>query len=438
MASTDNVFGSPPARRQGAFAWPVHARREGTCSSVAAEILGNPVRSVGQFLRILDGGQVDSFMASLTKSEDFRMRLRLQNRHWIDVSILFLDDAGERSVLGSVEALATDDAMPQCVDVREELIRAMAENSPAMLWMGDEYGKCEFLNAAQRSFWGVDPVDLSQFDWSTTLHPQDIEKLGAVFVRAMTQRTPFEVEARYLRADGEYRTLLTKANPRFHPSTGAFQGMTGVNTDITERLAAEARTRILMGELNHRTKNILTVVQAIARQTAKHADPDEFHAVLSRRIAGLAASNDLLLKNDWSGVRLGELLDAQLDHLKDLFGTRIVTRGPGLTIAATAAQTLGMAFHELSTNSLKYGALSTPGSKVRIEWELGDERCPFTISWVETGVGSGKPLAHKGFGSTVIVDMVESVLDAEVDVSLSDGEFAWKVRARSRKGLADS
>jgi two-component sensor histidine kinase len=96
-----------------------------------------------------------------------------------------------------------------------------------------------------------------------------------------------------------------------------------------------------------------------------------------------------------------------------------------------------MAFHELSTNSLKYGALSTPGSQVRIEWERGDERCPFTISWVETGAGNGKPLAHKGFGSAVIVDMVESVLDAAVEVSLSDGEFAWKVKARSRKGLAD-
>ena len=437
MASTDIVYGSPSARRQGAFAWPVHARREGTCSSIAAEILGDTVRSIDQFVRILDPGYAGSFVASIKKSEDFRMTLRLQNQHHIDVSILFPDEAGERKLLGSVEALATGDGIPQSIDIREELIRAMAENSPAMLWMGDEHGKCEFLNTAQRTFWGVDPVDLSQFDWSTTLHPQDIEKLGAVFVRSMTQQIPFEVEARYLRADGEYRTLLTKANPRFHPSTGAFQGMTGVNTDITERLAAEAQTRVLMGELNHRTKNILTVVQAIARQTAKHADPDEFQAVLGRRIAGLAASNDLLLKNDWSGVRLSELLDAQLDHLKDLFGTRILTRGPDLTIAATAAQTLGMAFHELATNSLKYGALSTPGSKVSIEWERGDERCPFTISWVEAGAGNGKPLDHRGFGSTVIVDMVESVLDAAVEVSLSDGEFAWNVKARSRKGLAD-
>ena len=101
-------------------------------------------------------------------------------------------------------------------------------------WMGDQYGKCLFLSRALRDFWGVNPIVLSEFDWTSTIHPDDIPKLAGPFAHAMEKQISFEVEARYRRADGEYRTLLTQANPRFNPDSGEFQGMTGLNTDITE------------------------------------------------------------------------------------------------------------------------------------------------------------------------------------------------------------
>lgn len=146
----------------------------------------------------------------------------------------------------------------EAIQTPEELCRAMAEDSPAMLWMGDENAKCVFLNQALRDFWGIDPQDLSSFDWGSTVHPDDLGKLSAPFAKAMAEQVPFTVEARYRRYDGEYRTLLTQANPRFDVQ-GRFLGMTGVNTDITAKLVAEERTRVLMGELNHRTKNILSI-----------------------------------------------------------------------------------------------------------------------------------------------------------------------------------
>ena len=252
----------------------------------------------------------------------------------------------------------------------------------------------------------------------------------------MAERTPFMVEARYRRADGQYRTMQTEARPRFDRS-GTFLGMTGVNTDITDQLIAEERTLMLMGELNHRTKNILTVVQAVARQTGRTSTPKEFTRTFGDRLIGLAASNDLLLRNDWSGVEISELIVAQLAHLRYLIGERIITSGPKLRIAPTAAQTLGMALHELSTNSLKHGALGAADGQVRLTWDFAgaSSASGFMLSWVESGVTNVAAPAQKGFGHAVIVDMVAATLDADVEVRFDQGGFKWLVRARSDAGL---
>jgi len=318
---------------------------------------------------------------------------------------------------------------------REELIRAMAQNSPAMLWMGDEAGKCVFLNQAQRDFWGVNPDDLSSFNWTDTTHPDDVETLAVPFIKAMAERAPFTVAARYLRADGQYRTLRTQANPRFDRD-GKFLGMTGVNIDITDQLVAEAQTRMLMGELNHRTKNILSVVQAVARQTEKHSSPEAFNRNFANRLMGLAASNDLLLRSDWSGVDLAELVEAQFAHISDMIGERIVVDGPPLRIAAAAAQTLGMALHELSTNSLKYGALGTDRGTAELRWSRQAESNGFSIVWAESGLDDVVEPSRKGFGYSVIVDMVASALDADVDLHFEPDGLKWHVRTRSNAGVA--
>ena len=316
---------------------------------------------------------------------------------------------------------------------REELAEAVAENSPAMLWLGDQYGKSVFLNRAQRDFWGIDPQDLSLFDWGSTLHPDDIEKLSAPFVKAMAEQTPFSVEARYKRADGAYRTLRTEARPRFDRD-GSFLGMTGVNTDISDQLAAEERTRMLMGELNHRTKNILTVVQAVARQTARNSTFEDFGKAFESRLRGLAACNDLLLRNDWAGVDLSDLIASQLGHLGEDAGGRLQSTGPRVRVASQAAQTLGMALHELSTNSLKYGALRRPDGRVTLNWSRAAGNA-LTLEWIESGVGPLTPPAQKGFGHSVIVDMVAAALDADVEVEFGEDGYRWKVATRSNLGL---
>jgi hypothetical protein len=128
-------------------------------------------------------------------------------------------------------------------------------------------------------------------------------------------------------------------------------------TNITDQKRHEEHIRLLLREVNHRSKNMLSLVQAVARQTLA-ARPECFIDRFVERIQALAANQDLLVKNSWKGVDLEELAKSQLAHFKDLIGTRIALKGPSLLISASAAQTIGMALHELATNAGKYGAQS--------------------------------------------------------------------------------
>ncbi|MFN3546099.1 MAG: sensor histidine kinase [Mesorhizobium sp.] len=423
-------------RAGGVFSWPLSASGSGFCSPGCAAILGRQVSDRAAFETLLTPASAARLADALERAE-FRLELTLLDGRLIEVTAAREDRDGSARLSGTIEDLTARRGEIAALKAREELCRAVAENSPAMLWMGDQNGKCVFLNQALRDFWGIDPQDLSAFDWTATTHPDDVETLAAPFVRAMAERTPFTVAARYRRADGVYRTLRTQANPRFDRD-GTFLGMTGVNTDITDQLVAEERTRMLMGELNHRTKNILSVVQAVARQTARRVSPEDFLRAFEDRLMGLAASNDLLLRSDWTGVELSELVEVQLVHLSDLIGTRLKVDGPALRIAPTAAQTLGMALHELSTNSLKYGALGSARGMVELRWSLlpPGEKGVVAIDWLESGVADVAAPEGKGFGHTVIVDMVAAALDADVTLDFAPGGLKWRAVARSQAGLA--
>ncbi|MGB7915432.1 MAG: sensor histidine kinase, partial [Rhodomicrobium sp.] len=149
--------------------------------------------------------------------------------------------------------------------------------------------------------------------------------------------------------------------------------------DISERKRSEEQIRRLLREVNHRSKNLLAAVQAMARLTV---DPQEA-AGFSERIRGLATSQDLLVKSEWRGANLEELVRSQLSHFAKLIGSRIALGGPRVVVSASAAQTLGMVLHELAANAGKYGARSGSAGAVRIEWALA-RKAPdtnFVMSW---------------------------------------------------------
>lgn len=209
-------------------------------------------------------------------------------------------------------------------------------------------------------------------------------------------------------------------------SQGDVSAIVANSRDITERKKNEDQIRLLMNEVNHRAKNLLTVVQTIARQTAK-GDPKFIAERLNERIAALAASHDLLMQSNWEGVELADLVSRQLQPWAAHVGTRIVAEGFAVRLKSGAAQTLGMALYELATNAAKYGALANEAGSVRVSWTV--EGTNFKMRWAEEGGPPTKLPSHQGFGHTVTVRAVEHSLEGKVLLEYASSGVVWELVA---------
>jgi PAS domain S-box-containing protein len=177
--------------------------------------------------------------------------------------------------------------------------------------------------------------------------------------------------------------------------------------DITERVMATRRVELLVGELNHRIKNVFTITIGLVRRTLRGAPEDRDKLI--QRLRNLAASHDVLTANYWGAAdirRLVEPIQAQATE-----GQEVLAEGPEVLLAPTQFKALSMALHELSTNARKYGALSVDAGKIEIRWsfEVSSER--LTLLWRETGGPPVRPPEKSGFGTL----MIDQVLSAEFD-----------------------
>jgi len=204
------------------------------------------------------------------------------------------------------------------------------------------------------------------------------------------------------------------------------------NRDITERKRAEEHVRLLMREMDHRGKNMLSLVQVIARQTASGA-PEQFVERFAERVQALAANQDLLVKSQWRGADLEALVRIQLAPFADLIGSRIIMHGPRTRLNAAAAQAVGLAVHELATNASKYGALSNDGGRVDVDWQSDGRR--FAIKWAEHDGPPVAPPARRGFGSTVVESMTKHAVDGEVELDYAPSGFEWHLSCPAANAL---
>jgi two-component sensor histidine kinase len=214
------------------------------------------------------------------------------------------------------------------------------------------------------------------------------------------------------------------APPRDYPISEIADVAGAIAAAARQRRAAETEVRFLMRELAHRSKNQMTVIAAMAKQTARGADSvPEFVQSFEKRIFGLARSTDLLLANGIAGVDLEELLTHQIDPFCPLDGARVELSGPSVRLNTQAAQILGMAGHELATNAAKYGAFSTDDGQLRVTWTLHDGI--MGLVWREKLKALVRREERRGFGTTVLESMVGASLGAEVKRALHDDGIEW-------------
>jgi PAS domain S-box-containing protein len=285
-------------------------------------------------------------------------------------------------------------------------------------------GTMRFSRAARAIFDVSDgTMEVTLRQWHSRVHRDDVQRLRAEHIRAFKERRPELVnEFRVVRRGGEViwieaRSLISYDN------AGRAERLTGIYIDVTERRKAEDHKSLLIAELDHRVKNVLACVAAIAqrsRESSKSAE--EFIDVLNDRIGSLANTHALLSRSRWQGVSLGELARSELAFAGKEESVSI--EGPEVFIAAEAAQPVAMVLHELATNAAKYGALSNALGRVWVRWRIS--RSPFrgklVIDWKEIG---GRPVAApnaSGFGTSVIRDLIPYELGGTVHYAfVSDG-----------------
>lgn len=288
----------------------------------------------------------------------------------------------------------------------------IAPSSGAASWSGD-IGE----------IFGIDGPIRDMQTIMSAFHPDDRDATLRKIGHARRNVGPYEFEFRIMRTDGSARWVLDRGES-VGPldSAGRVARMSGTFLDITQRKLVEERNRMLLREVSHRSKNLLTVISIIARRT-QSGSISEFLKNFDARLRGLAANQDLLVASEWTGAWLKQLIVAHLEPFCEDAPSRVVLQGPDTLLGPEASQNIGMALHELATNAAKYGALSNGDGRIAITWSIEDGR--FRLEWAERGGPAVAPPSRKGFGSTVLTSLVGAALSGETSLSHDPGGLRW-------------
>jgi len=303
-------------------------------------------------------------------------------------------------------------------------------------WQYDPSRRVFSWDTRSKEIFGVAENEATLEEFMNRVHPDDAERVWAAYHAALDPAEPHRTatEFRVRRGDGEVRWVETFGQAYFEGDGRERRAVSVVGTvaDVTERKEREEKEHLLMREVSHRAKNMLSVVAAIAHQTATK-NPEDFVERFSERIQGLSASQDLLVRSDWNGVEIEDLVPAQLAHFAGLIGSRIAVHGSKLRLKAASAQAIGLALHELATNAGKYGALSTDTGRVDVCW--GSDGDTFTMSWIER---DGPPVfvpKRRGFGTIVMKAMTERSVGGVVDLDYAPSGLTWRLTCPAANAL---
>ena len=253
-------------------------------------------------------------------------------------------------------------------------------------------------------------------------------------------------EGQLLRPDGSRVDVMMSATP-LSDESGKVRGAIAAIVDISERKRAEAQQQLLLHELQHRVKNIITTISALASRMLKGGPSlDGFAEAFTGRLAGMAKTHELLTQNNWVGTGLRPLVETAVRSYLSADGKNVAINGPDLILTPNAAAALGMVLYELGTNAAKYGAWSERGGRVSVSWhvKVAEGEDSVSLSWIETDGPEIKPPFAEGFGTSFIRRSVEYELGGRLALELAPTglhcliEFPLRRKQRSEIAVQDS
>jgi PAS domain S-box-containing protein len=311
--------------------------------------------------------------------------------------------------------------------------RAILEAIPAAVYTTDKNGYLTYFNEVAVKLWGRRP-EIGKQRWSgafrismfdETLVPDDQCPMAQVL---RTGKPAYNIEAYIERPDGARIPCAFFPTPIFDED-GSVIGGVDMLVDISRQKALQEQQSILVRELDHRIKNNLATIQAIAGTTIRNARSlDDFQDAFSGRIAALSKTHSLLTDNAQQHVPLRQLLNNELEIHDDGGDQRISLSGPDVDLPAHFAVSYGMSIHELTTNALKYGALSTLGGRLKVNWTL--EGSSLNLKWEESNVPIAGPPTRVGFGTQLLRRLLPHQLGAKVDMAFEPDGLKAEISAK--------
>ncbi|NJR80005.1 sensor histidine kinase [Sphingomonas corticis] len=359
---------------------------------------------------------------------------RSWNEHFFPIRV-------DRAIIGigAVVEETTERKRVEAELVRSEArFREFAEASSDILWLRNtDTAEFEFLSGSLRSLLSADVPGRGdraiEFDWQAAIVPED---RAAAFAELAKVRDGHRVTHSFrVRLPGRTRVRWIKNTAFPLPDRdGIVRRIGGIAQDVTEEIETDQRLRLMIGELQHRTRNLMGVVQAVAESTLETSpDLGTFAAAFENRMRALSRAQNLLSTLTGSErLCFDDLLRAELDAFGALpeDDHRVTLNGPaGILLRSSSIQTLALALHELTTNAIKHGALAQPAARLSISWaresgEGGADR--LVVHWRETDVamtGSGRR-DHRGQGRELIEFGLPHQLGARLDYRLTDDGVA--------------
>jgi PAS domain S-box-containing protein len=251
--------------------------------------------------------------------------------------------------------------------------------------------------------------------WRENIHPKDRPAVADAFDGISAgQRDRYSADYRFLRPDGRWIWIESRARVVERAPDGAPLRIAGTVQDVTARREAEERRALLAREVDHRAKNALAVVQAALRLTPRF-DAETYARAVEGRVSALARAHNLLAAARWTGAELREVLQGELSAFLPQGAVgggqpRAELSGPPLQVAPGAAQSLSLALHELATNAVKHGALSVPAGRLVVDWAVDEAAGKLSLRWRERGGPPAGQPARSGFGSRLLAATVRDQL----------------------------